>query len=1309
MFYCERHTVRPFASLIALALMLILLPHPGGAAPAAPVAGTLKVLGTPSLGGQGAVIWVGVPEITPQSAALVFTLTAPDGKVTKTTRALTMTKGRAADASFNFATPLAGTYQVAAHLTMTSLGAKYTKGHELIIRIPAAPAAGSKPGRVTVRKGREQGPPAIQAVKLGAAAGAAGSAQDNAKDLHVGGPLLQGNIGPKNQEDWYRLQVDKTRTLNIFTLATGALMESVMTLYQDDLSEIEYDDDTEYLGDYGVTGMNNLYEDLNPGTYYIKITGYPEKDSGSYSIGVMDGVRDRSPKTLQIDADASWGFLNHDYYDEDGVVIQDDDWYRFEVKKKGAYAIETLPGTIDGTSMTLYGPDSSQAAWTADLDSGYGSMSLISRDLEAGTYAIKVRHHDEDDWGSYGIRVTQDKGRQARLWAPDANLADSLDFVNDYRWYQVTIDRTGEYVFSTTVDSSMDLTYTWYRRNSNNELEYVYSDEDYIDADSGENRKTKYHRIPQGTYFIKIAGEDRSSYNAVYYQREDYVYDEYFNYLNDTVGKYELDYEWVADLDVTPLSINTPLLDQNISANQTVWHQFTVTREGDYWIYGTLSPSNARGAMLFYLTMDMFSNDAREHANGESPLWIFVHLEPGTYYVQLNAGDSPAAMTYSISVYNIKLWGLSGDEREQKITEPDEADWYEFDVDEAGDHSIEAWVETLKGLTLEVYGPDQITTFLARANVINGGSIAKIARNFSPGRYFARVTGHDPGDTGSYRIRQRSSILEIGIGSWDTDPKTPGLLAGGGDVDTFQFTVEKAGTYTIETTAGTLSDSIVRLYGPDNAGRFLAGDDNSGDGKMSKIIRQLEPGSYTVRVQGRTASEAGTYQIQVWQTYSQELSIYADFNYGLVRYPKDADYFEFKVTDEDSYTIETWPAPAEDGQPSLTDDYIRLFGPDSDAKLLAQDDNSGQGDMAKIVKRLVPGTYYLKVQGYSNRDVGVFKIRVAATNTPLILNNGPHDAAIDEPNKENRFTFDVATTASITIDTRPGSLYDNFMRLYGPVDPAAPDNPGPLLAADDNAGEGNMARIVKTLAPGRYFVWILPRRNTLGGDYTIEVQETLFPLAVNGNPVWGYINSGPDTNWYAFTVPATNASTPVVIETWAGGLKRDYVRLYGPDNMTELTHDAMRGAADMGRIVRTLAPGRYAIAVKGLTDATVGDYRIAVRTPVIPLEVNGAPLWSVIGDGHTVDTFSFTIMEAGVYTVLSHSAGLPGSFMRLYGPGDTTTMIAWNHMWGDNPMASVALSLAPGTYTVRYQGYTATDLGGYRIQVLSGYHRDDGY
>ena len=84
--------------------------------------------------------------------------------------------------------------------------------------------------------------------------------------------------------------------------------------------------------------------------------------------------------------------------------------------------------------------------------------------------------------------------------------------------------------------------------------------------------------------------------------------------------------------------------------------------------------------------------------------------------------------------------------------------------------------------------------------------------------------------------------------------------------------------------------------------------------------------------------------------------------------PGEEDMYRFTVSDTDRYTIETG---------GETDVVMKLFGPNSQAALIAEDDDGGQGHNSKIVSDLAPGEYYVQIRHYNTSSgTGSYTIRV---------------------------------------------------------------------------------------------------------------------------------------------------------------------------------------------------------------------------------------------------------------------------------------------------------------------------------------------
>jgi len=87
--------------------------------------------------------------------------------------------------------------------------------------------------------------------------------------------------------------------------------------------------------------------------------------------------------------------------------------------------------------------------------------------------------------------------------------------------------------------------------------------------------------------------------------------------------------------------------------------------------------------------------------------------------------------------------------------------------------------------------------------------------------------------------------------------------------------------------------------------------------------------------------------------------------------PSEEDLFVFNAASAGSFTVET------EGQ---TDLVMKLFGPDDQTLLIAEDDDSGQGYNPKINVDLARGRYFVQIRHYNrSRGTGSYGIKVSKT------------------------------------------------------------------------------------------------------------------------------------------------------------------------------------------------------------------------------------------------------------------------------------------------------------------------------------------
>jgi len=82
----------------------------------------------------------------------------------------------------------------------------------------------------------------------------------------------------------------------------------------------------------------------------------------------------------------------------------------------------------------------------------------------------------------------------------------------------------------------------------------------------------------------------------------------------------------------------------------------------------------------------------------------------------------------------------------------------------------------------------------------------------------------------------------------------------------------------------------------------------------------------------------------------------------------EQDLYKFNAKAAGTYTIET---------EGPTDVVMRLFGPNTQTNLIAEDDDSGSDRNARIVRQLSSGDYFVQVRHFSPNEKGKYRIRVS--------------------------------------------------------------------------------------------------------------------------------------------------------------------------------------------------------------------------------------------------------------------------------------------------------------------------------------------
>ena len=105
----------------------------------------------------------------------------------------------------------------------------------------------------------------------------------------------------------------------------------------------------------------------------------------------------------------------------------------------------------------------------------------------------------------------------------------------------------------------------------------------------------------------------------------------------------------------------------------------------------------------------------------------------------------------------------------------------------------------------------------------------------------------------------------------------------------------------------------------------------------------------------------------------QELVINGPAVQGEISAGGERDRYTFRVATAGTHAIETT---------GNTDTFVSLFGPNSETRLIAEDDDSGPGNLSLLVQNLAVGQYFVRIRHFSPASTGPYGISVRSSTSP---------------------------------------------------------------------------------------------------------------------------------------------------------------------------------------------------------------------------------------------------------------------------------------------------------------------------------------
>ncbi|MCB4743984.1 MAG: PPC domain-containing protein, partial [Sulfurovum sp.] len=543
----------------------------------------------------------------------------------------------------------------------------------------------------------------------------------------------------------------------------------------------------------------------------------------------------------------------------------DVDWFKVVISRRGTLTVDTT-GSTD-TEGFLYNASGTKIA--SNDDSGSDRNFKILRSVVAGTYYVKVKHHNALLTGSYLLAAHFDDHGNSKDEAapinPNSKTLGSIEMAGDEDWFKVDITSAGTLTMGVASQTAGDISVSLYNASSSTSIT------------SGDSSNTLgiSQRLAAGTYYIKVKHHSATGTG-------NYKLATKFTLGSTTSGVpfgVPDDHNNSKD-EATSISLQSTTEGRINGAGDVDWFKVVISHAGTLTVdttgttdtYGELY--NASGTKI---TSD---DDSGSERNFKISQW----LETGTYYVKVKHRDPSAISGTYLLAAHFDDYGNTPDDATPinpstiastvsgSIEMAGDEDWFKVDITSTGTLVIGIAGQTADDINVSLYGESNVS-------IVSGDSsnTLGVSKRLTAGTYYVKVKHRSTTGIGSYDLATRftPSSTTSGVPSGETtdddniiddaipvgsNSTTSGRINSAGDVDWFKIVIPRAGTFTVETNG--ITDTKGVLY--DANGTEITSDDDSGSGHNFKISRSITVGTYYVTVRHRDSSvTGGTYSLVV--------------------------------------------------------------------------------------------------------------------------------------------------------------------------------------------------------------------------------------------------------------------------------------------------------------------------------------------------------------------------------------------------------------------------------------------------------------
>ncbi len=652
------------------------------------------------------------------------------------------------------------------------------------------------------------------------------------------------------------------------------------------------------------------------------------------------------------------------------------------------------------------------------------------------------------------------------------------------------------------------------------------------------------------------------------------------------------------------------------------------------------------------------------------------------------------------------------------------------------------------------------------------GTNSRISTELSAGTYTIEATSFAAGETGAFTL----TVTAAGGGGGGCALDDLGALSGrvtrvgnlGGDCESpnysgrlaryYSFTLGQAGPVEIDLFSTAFDTFLTLREGTDAEGRLVVSDDDGGEGTNSRIATELSAGTYTIEATSYATGVTGAFTLTVAAAGGGGGGCALDdlgalsgtaTRVGNLGDDCESPNYPGKLARYYSFTLGQAGPVEIDLVSSVFDAFLAVReGTDAAGRLVATDDDGGQGTNSRIGTELSAGTYTIEATSYATGVTGAFTLTVTAagggggggcalddlgalSGTATRVGNLDHDC--ESPNYSGRlaryYSFTLGQAGPVEIDL-VSSAFDTWLALREGTDVS-----GRLVVSDDDGGQGTNSRIDTALSAGTYTIEATSYATGVTGAFTLTVTAaggggggcglddlgalsgTATRVGSLGNDCESPSYSGRLARYYSFTLGQAGSVeidlVSSVFDTWLA-LRE------GTDVAGRLVvSDDDGGQGTNSRIDTELSAGTYTIEATSYAPGVTGVFTLTATAAggggggcalddlgglsgtVTRLGNLGNDCESPNYSGRLARYYSFTLGQAGSVEIDLVSSAFDTSLALREGADVAGRLVVSDDDGGQGTNSRIGTALSAGTYTIEATSYAPGVTGAFTLTVTT--------